>query len=173
MPDPASLSPSPSAPARPPTSPPSVTPSQHSYRYQVREELWGNRKRFVVRDTATHTTIAIRTTRQIVDSDLMRLNWAARDRPDPESTVQPVPSDSPSELIPEGPSQRQCGRCRQLFASDPARNPAALQEWWLCEACHAKLMGTSRPPTGSGPSGAPRTPGLRPTTQLPAVRLLR
>jgi hypothetical protein len=138
MPDSASLSPSPSAPARPPTSPPSVTPSQHSYRYQVREELWGNRKRFVVRDTATHTTIAIRTTRQIVDSDLMRLNWAARDRPDPESTV-----------------------------------PAALQEWWLCEACHAKLMGTSRPPTGSGPSGAPRTPGLRPTTQLPAVRLLR
>lgn len=64
----------------PPSAPPSE-PVRRPNRYEVREELWGNHKRFVVRDTATGTTIAIRTTRQIADSDLMRLNLAPRVRP--------------------------------------------------------------------------------------------
>lgn len=46
-------------------------------RYQVQPVLWGNRKRFVVRDTATGTTIAIRTTSQIAESDLFRLTMTA------------------------------------------------------------------------------------------------
>ena len=123
-------------------------------RYQVREVLWGNHKRFVVRDTATDTTIAIRTTRQIADSDLIRLNWAVRGRPDPGSALRPALNDSPSELIPEDASGRQCGRCRQFFASDPTLNAVAIQEWWLCEACHDKLMGASRAPGGTSPAGS-------------------
>ncbi len=51
--------------------------SEAAPRYQVKSVLWGNRKRFIVRDTATDSTIAIRTTSQIADSDLIRLNMAA------------------------------------------------------------------------------------------------
>jgi hypothetical protein len=138
-------------------------------RYQVREVLWGNHKRFVVRDTAT-TTIAVRTTRHIADSDLIRLNMAARGRPDPRTALQRALNESPSELIPDNPSHRQCGRCRQFFASDPTLNPNAIHEWWLCEPCHDKLMGTSRSPIATG-SAADRAPSS--TASAPPVQLLR
>jgi hypothetical protein len=36
---------------------------------------------------------------------------------------------------------RQCGRCRQTFAGDPALHATALPEWWLCPPCHAALFG--------------------------------
>lgn len=57
MPDPASLTASPAPPRSAPTSPLPVVNGQveRACRYQVREVLWGNRKRFVVRDTATNT----------------------------------------------------------------------------------------------------------------------
>ena len=58
-------------------------PVQRACHYQVREMPWGNRRRLAVRDTAADTTIAIRTTRQIADSDLLRLNWGARGPPGP------------------------------------------------------------------------------------------
>ena len=156
MPDPASLAASASSPRSAPTSPRRVVTAdvERACRYQVREVLWANRKRFVVRDAASGTTIAIRSTRQIADSDLIRLNWAARGRPNPGTALGPALSDSPSDLIPEDPSRRQCGRCRQFFASDPTLNPSAIQEWWLCEPCHDKLMGTSRAPGGTSPAGS-------------------
>jgi hypothetical protein len=78
----------PAAPTAPPdTATPPTLPAaliEPARRYQVRAVLWGNRKRFVVRDTATNTTIAIRTTSHIADSDLMRLNMA------PRATVRPA-----------------------------------------------------------------------------------
>jgi hypothetical protein len=61
------------SPAAIPTASP-ATDAAAAPRYQVQAVLWGHRKRFVVRDTATNTTIAIRTTSQIADSDLFRLN---------------------------------------------------------------------------------------------------
>jgi hypothetical protein len=109
--------------------------------------LWGNHERFVVYDAETNTTVAIRTTQRIADSDLIRLNSSARGRPDSRIALQPALSDPPSELIPDYPSSRQCGRCRQFFASDPAVNPAAIQDWWLCGPCHDKLMGDPARPT--------------------------
>lgn len=36
-------------------------------------------------------------------------------------------------------AQRQCGRCRQLFDGDPTLHPAAIAEWWACDACRARL----------------------------------
>ena len=154
MPDPASIAASPAPPGSAPTSPLPVTAVESACRYQVRERLWGNRRRFVVRDTASDTTIAIRATRQIADSDLFRLNWGARGCPDLGSALRRVLNDSLSEPISDGPSHRQCGRCRQFFASDPTPNPAAIQDWWLCDSCHDKLMGTRRAPTGTSPAGS-------------------
>lgn len=154
MPDPAFLAASPAPSWSAPTSPLPVTPVERASRYQVHEVLWGNRRRFVVRDTVSDTTIAIRTTRQIADSDLFRLNWGARGRPDPGSALRRVLNDSLSEPVSDGPSHRQCGRCRQLFASDPTPNPATVQDWWLCDSCHDKLMGTRRASTGTSPAGS-------------------
>lgn len=156
MPDPVLLVASPAPPRSAPTSPLPVVNAQveRACRYQVREVLWGNHKRFVVRDTATNTTIAIRTTRHIADSDLIRLNFVVRGRPDPGTALHPALNEPPSDLTPDNASRRQCGRCRQFFASEPAVHPAAIQEWWLCEPCHDKLMGTSRAPTGAGVVGS-------------------
>ena len=175
MPDPASLAASASSPRSAPTSPRRVVTAdvERACRYQVREVLWANRKRFVVRDAASGTTIAIRSTRQIADSDLIRLNWAARGRPAPGTAVRLAKDDSPSELIPDHASGRQCGRCRQFFASGPALNQAPIQEWWLCEPCHDRLMGTSPAPMATPASDPPPTRHLRPPIQPPPVQLLR
>ena len=77
-------SPVPPESAAPPRSASSTDPAR---RYQVQAVLWGNHKRFVVRDTVTDTTIAIRTTSEVADSDLMRLNMAVQDRPAPPTTT--------------------------------------------------------------------------------------
>jgi hypothetical protein len=50
------------------------------------------------------------------------------------------PSDSPL-------SPRQCGRCRKLFEGDPALNPNALPEWWLCPPCRTTLLGAKPAPS--------------------------
>lgn len=159
MPNPASLAASTAPPKSSSISSPTVINGQvePAGRYRVREVLWGIYKRFVVRDHATDTTIAIRTTRQIADSDLLRLNWAAGRLREPGTPHRPASSDSPSEVVQEGPFDRQCGRCRQFFASDPTLNGSSLQDWWLCEACHGNLMGTSRSATAAG-STADRAP---------------
>jgi len=60
---------------------PAPGPTGVAHRYQVQAVPWANRMRFVVRDTTTHTTIAIRTTRDVADSDILRLNMAARPGP--------------------------------------------------------------------------------------------
>ena len=161
MPDPASLTASLAKPGIAPTSPLPVTPVERPNRYEVEQVQWGNHKRFVVRDTTTNTTIAIRAKSQIADSDLIRLNWAARHRPDPETALHTVVTDSPSELTADHPSQRQCGRCRQLFPGDAALNPAAIQDWWICEPCHHSLMGAGAP-TGTGRVGPTAPPGHLP-----------
>ena len=152
MPDPASLTASPEAPGTAPSSP---LTARGPARYEVREELWGNHKRFVVRDTATDSTVAIRASSQIADSDLIRLNWAARVLPDPEARHQPAVTHSPPEVTSGSQSQRQCGRCRQFFSCDAALNPVAIQDWWICEPCHDKLMGVGAP-TGTGSVGSGR-----------------
>jgi hypothetical protein len=105
-------------------------------RYQVQSVLWGSRKRFVVRDTATNTTIAIRTTSHIADSDLMRLNMAPRTDYGPRLDARLAQADPSS-----APRDRQCGRCRRFFSADPAREATALQDRWLCEPCRDKLLG--------------------------------
>lgn len=159
MPNSASLAASPAPPKRSSMSSLTVINGQvePAGRYQVREVLWGIHKRFVVRDSATNTTVAIRTTRQIADSDLLRLNWAAGRLREPGAPHRPALNDSPSAVIQEGPFDRQCGRCRQFFASDPTLNGSAIQDWWLCEACHGNLMGISRSATEAG-STADRAP---------------
>ncbi len=90
MSDPALLAVSPVPPGSAPTSSLPVVNAQveSACRYQFREVLWGNRKRFVVRDTVANTTIAIRATRQIADSDLIRLNWVSRGGPDPGTALR-------------------------------------------------------------------------------------
>ena len=40
----------------------------------------------------------------------------------------------------DGTLSRQCGRCRMMFAVDPALDPLARQEWWLCPACEVSLL---------------------------------
>lgn len=75
-PTPTALAATSSAPRSSPAAPLPAAPIELRSRYQVQAVLWANRKRFIVRDTATDTTIAIRTTSQIADSDLMRLNMA-------------------------------------------------------------------------------------------------
>lgn len=171
MSDPAWLTASLASPRSAPTSTLPVVDSQleRACRYRVKEVLWGNHRRFVVYDTATSTTIAIRTSGQIADSDLIRLNWAVKGCPDPGTAPRPALDDAPSEPIPDDASRRQCGRCRQFFASEPTQNLAPIQEWWLCEPCHDKLMGTSSAPTSGGPADSTAHPALRP----PPVRLLR
>lgn len=172
MPDRQSRAASPAAPRSAPTSPVPVVNGQveGACRYQVREMVWENHKRFMVHDTATNATIAIRTNRQIADSDLIRLNWADRGRPDCGSYIRPALNDAPSELIPDNASRRQCGRCLQFFAPDPTLDPAPIEEWWLCETCHDRLMGNNRAPTGA--ESAPRS-ALSPTASTPPVQLLR
>lgn len=95
MPDPASLAASSAPPRNAPTSLLPVVDAQveRACRYQVREVLWGNHKRFVVHDTATNNTTAIRTTRQIADSDLIRLNFAVRGRADLRTALRPALND--------------------------------------------------------------------------------
>lgn len=159
MPNPASFAVSPAPPKSSSMSLLTVINGQvePAGRYKVREVLWGIHKRFVVRDSATDTTIAIRTTRQIADSDLLRLKWAAGRLRKRGAPHRPALSASSSEVFQEGQFDRQCGRCRRFFASDPTLNGAAIQDWWLCEACHGNLMGISGPGTVAG-STADRAP---------------
>lgn len=121
-----------------------TTPTGAPWRYKVREVLWGSRRRFVVHDVATGTTIAIRTTRHVADSDMLRLNMRRIDcRPGDVVTQdadQTVPASPPTDDHPD----RQCGRCRRFFDADPTLTPATIQDWWLCEACHDNLMGVDR-----------------------------
>jgi hypothetical protein len=59
---------------------------------------------------------------------------------------------SDARTTPELPADRQCGRCRQSFAGDPDLFQGALPEWWLCPACHERLVGPTRFDTGPTPS---------------------
>jgi hypothetical protein len=149
MPNPVTTTASPIRPRAPVAFPPlSVTPVELGPRYQVRPVLWGNRTRFVVRDTRTQTTIAIRATSQIADSDLIRLNMGVGNnlRPNPHSLEHDRPS-LPSDVPCPGAvtqSDRQCGRCRGFFAPDPTLEPVGLQDWWLCDPCRDTLLGARR-----------------------------
>ena len=171
MPDPPSRVASPAAPRSAPTSSLRVVNGQvdGACRYQVREMVWGIHKRFKVHDTATNATIAIRTNRQIADSDLIRLNWADRGCPDSGSNIRPALNDVPSELIPNSATRRQCGRCRQFSGPDLTLDPAPIQEWWLCETCYDRLIGSNRAPTGAGSVGAAPRSALSPTASRPPV----
>jgi hypothetical protein len=121
-------------PKRPPLPDPTIPASA---RYQVRPVQWGDRERFEVRDTATDTTIAIRTTSRIADEDVMVLNLVGPNGLGRAS----VPRPKPPRSEPEPQPARQCGRCRQYFAADPLSDPTALEVWWLCEPCHDTLIG--------------------------------
>lgn len=58
-------------------------------RYQVRRVLWGARTRYEIQDTATGSTLAVRTTRPIADGDVLVLNLGGRSglRPRPPGTA--------------------------------------------------------------------------------------
>lgn len=56
----------------------------------------------------------------------------------PAASIEPAPpgrTDAGS-----APRDRQCGRCRQYCSTDPALDPNALEDWWLCGPCRAKLF---------------------------------
>lgn len=38
------------------------------------------------------------------------------------------------------PRQRQCGRCRDVFAIAPDLDPRELSDWWVCPPCRATLF---------------------------------
>ena len=128
-------------------SPSGATPVLDGPRYQVGPVLWGTRKRFVVRDTDADTTVAIRTTSQIADSDLIRLNMRvvhgnrsqlhSHDR-----GLPPVPDDVAGPEASIVATERRCGRCRGVFPLDPTLDGTGLQDWWVCDPCHNKLFGT-------------------------------
>ena len=51
----------------------------------------------------------------------------------------------PVDIDPPLP-QRTCGRCRRLFAGDPALHAAAIAEWWACDDCRASMgLAPNRP----------------------------
>ena len=63
---------------------------------------------------------------------------------------QPVDSDEPTtvEGTPDVASrQRQCGRCRGVFAVVPGIYDEELSDWWVCQPCRAALF----PSTGATP----------------------
>ena len=45
----------------------------------------------------------------------------------------------------DGPETRQCGRCRQFFPVDDKPLEVDHPSWWLCPACHEKLIGSDPP----------------------------
>jgi len=44
----------------------------------------------------------------------------------------------------EPPKDRQCGRCRVIFAGDPALHRSAQLGWWVCPPCREALLGPAR-----------------------------
>jgi hypothetical protein len=38
------------------------------------------------------------------------------------------------------PLMRQCGRCREFSPAPADLHPAALLDWWACNACHEALI---------------------------------
>ena len=42
------------------------------------------------------------------------------------------------------PLPRQCGRCRQVFAGDPALDPSLPARWWVCPPCREALFPNDR-----------------------------
>ena len=57
---------------------------------------------------------------------------------------QPVESEQPT--APDGDAsdiasrQRQCGRCRGVFAVALDVDDAELSDWWVCQPCRAALF---------------------------------
>jgi len=45
----------------------------------------------------------------------------------------------------DGPETRQCSRCREFFPVDDTPLEVDHPKWWLCPACHEKLIGTNPP----------------------------
>lgn len=133
---------------------PLVADGRPGARFGVHAVLWANRRRFVVYDTATKTTIAIRSTRELADSDLIRLNMGVTTRQGPRaqtphSGADPAARPSGTRIAQNGaPAGRRCGRCRGLFAFDTIPDTPALQDWWLCDPCHDTLLGTTRAASG-------------------------
>jgi hypothetical protein len=39
------------------------------------------------------------------------------------------------------PEDRRCGRCRELFTTDPDLPASVRAEWWLCPPCRELLLG--------------------------------
>jgi hypothetical protein len=57
--------------------------------------------------------------------------------------------------VPEA-QERCCSRCRRLFPATDASRHVQPGEWWLCAACHDKLIG---PGSRVHDQGRPHTPG--------------
>ena len=99
-------------------------------RYQVRAIDWGDRRRFEVVDSSTGTTLAILANRVSAEDEVIALNLG-------RTITDEAPPSGAEEVL----GTRQCGRCRGVFPADPAREPVALVDWWVCDACGQKLLG--------------------------------
>lgn len=85
-------------PARPGTSPTEPTGSvegsmRDPIRYQVRVVMWGARRRYEIRDTVAGTTLAIRSTQEIADGDVLVLNMRGRTQRRSPPVSPPVPPE--------------------------------------------------------------------------------
>ncbi|HET9732622.1 MAG TPA: hypothetical protein VFP54_08100 [Acidimicrobiales bacterium] len=114
-------------------------------RYQVRQVIWGDHKRFEVRDTVADETMAIRSTLLKAEDDVIVLTMAEGDLTGIEEVAEPQAAT------------RLCGRCRGIFPADPDRNPSAMEDWWLCGPCHEVLIGPSSKPNSAPGKAGPRT----------------
>ncbi len=138
-----------------PVAPSNLVTADREIRYQVRSLPWGDKRRFAVRDTVTDTTLTIRATQNGAEDDIIVLNIVG-----PGGLGLP----SPPQLAPR---DRRCGRCRQVFAPDPAEDRSALEDWWLCAGCRRKLLGAVPNSSAAGvarrlhPAGGPAVPGPR------------
>ena len=55
--------------------------------------------------------------------------------------VGPPAGDPPPGDASAAIARRRCGRCLAMFPGDPALDPFALPEWWLCPPCRLALLG--------------------------------
>lgn len=62
-----------------------------------------------------------------------------RDTP-PLPLAQPASAEVIEPEDPEELPPRQCGRCRMMFAGDPALDVSLRDAWCLCPACEAILL---------------------------------
>lgn len=57
-----------------------------------------------------------------------------------QSAESEEPTASDRDVPDVASRQRQCGRCRGLFALAPDVDDAELSDWWVCPPCRVALF---------------------------------